>query len=1256
MDVADEARPDRDGVVTGGSGRGQGDARVVTREPTAAKRSAAPARKARRQRKRRAMRVLEFVGGTLGIVALLAVLVAAAVHVRLAHGSISLGPVHGWIQTSLASQLAPWRIELVSAALVRSEERGLEVELSGVALKDGDDRTIARVPLVRVTPSLDGLWRGQIGAERIAIVGPRLELASLFSAGIGEAGAGATTSTASTASTATAPGTARPGAVERIGAPPAASRPAPPPRFDLARLLAHANERAREGEGSAGALRSIALEDVGLVLDHSVQGAEWRIPHLLLDMEHRQKRSALALEASLSTARGPWRLAVQIDDREKSDLVTVEVRMRDLVPRAITGMHPALAMLGGLSMPIDADARVVLGRDGRLREVTLDLVARPGSFLLPGHENAPVAVAGARVRARYDAEHGQIVVEPSAIEWDGGHATLVGAVLPLEGPDGRTRWNYRLTLAPAPTVAHRVGEAALPVESLLLEGLVEPDRGRLELTHGEVSVAGGRLALGGWSERVGETNTGLLYGSLEQFDLAPLVAVWPRQLAPQTRTWVKANVGGARITSGAFEIGRPKSASGEPGVERGSMTLQTEAASVVVHPALPALVAPRATVRVEGEGLEISVPSARMALARGGKLALSKGRYTLAGLRDRTPLAEVEFHVQGPLSAATRTLQSLELAPRTGPGAMFEGVEGKIDGRLRLRFVPPASGPLRRLESTEGRVRISEVRARNVVPGFHLSNATVDVTLDDRAIDVQGDLLLKNLPVKLAWQRLLGTDVGAIPPVRLTARLDAADRAALGLDIEKWVRGEVPVEVTVQPLGNGELRTRVLAGLTGAELHFPPIAWRKTAGRPASLEFEIARADKQSTELQNVRLRGEGLAIEGSALIGPDHSLRELALPTFSVGVLGNLAVHATAGPGKATRVTVKGSAFDGQDYFRALLAGAVDEEAAPRPSHKRVPEMELNLQIDHVVGFHQATLRGLYIRLRQQGTRLAALEGRGILDGGAPLTLALARQPGGGARLLVTTTDAGSALKLVGLYSAMSGGRADLALDLDETTGRASRGVLGVRNFTLLGQPVVVDVASITDEAGTSTRSGRSRRVVREAIPFDRIHLPFRLGPGHMSLTDTRINGPLIGATLRGRIGLADHRLALSGTFTPLRGINAALSQIPLLGELITGSRGEGIIAINFALRGSLEEPEVLVHPLSPMAPGILRELFQIGPDGLDPAAGSGETTNSARRANGERPAGERGAAPAVPADAQGRVLDGWSTESRRSERGKTR
>jgi hypothetical protein len=95
------------------------------------------------------------------------------------------------------------------------------------------------------------------------------------------------------------------------------------------------------------------------------------------------------------------------------------------------------------------------------------------------------------------------------------------------------------------------------------------------------------------------------------------------------------------------------------------------------------------------------------------------------------------------------------------------------------------------------------------------------------------------------------------------------------------------------------------------------------------------------------------------------------------------------------------------------------------------------------------------------------------------------------------------------------------------------------------------------------------------------------------LQLDKGRVYGSQLGLTFHGRVDLAADTLDLEGTIAPLYGVNWTIGRIPIIGQLLRGSEGEGAFAATYSMRGAVDAPTIRVNPLSALAPGFLRELF---------------------------------------------------------------
>ena len=89
------------------------------------------------------------------------------------------------------------------------------------------------------------------------------------------------------------------------------------------------------------------------------------------------------------------------------------------------------------------------------------------------------------------------------------------------------------------------------------------------------------------------------------------------------------------------------------------------------------------------------------------------------------------------------------------------------------------------------------------------------------------------------------------------------------------------------------------------------------------------------------------------------------------------------------------------------------------------------------------------------------------------------------------------------------------------------------------------------------------------------------------------RTSGKSIGLTTAGTLDLANDTARLRGIVVPGFALNNLLSNVPLLGPLLTGGKDGGLFAISYKLEGPLDDLKSDVNMMSAITPNALRALF---------------------------------------------------------------
>jgi hypothetical protein len=377
------------------------------------------------------------------------------------------------------------------------------------------------------------------------------------------------------------------------------------------------------------------------------------------------------------------------------------------------------------------------------------------------------------------------------------------------------------------------------------------------------------------------------------------------------------------------------------------------------------------------------------------------------------------------------------------------------------------------------------------------------------------------------------------------------------------------------------------------------MGWTKPVGRRATLGFDVVPTPDGSTDLQNFRILGDDISINGTIALDPEQHLKSFYFSDFSVDKQTHVEITATVREGEVLDVEAHGPGYNGKQFFQSLFsAGQIAEGADAHDPF----DVNVTARLGTVTGFYDTVLTDTQVTMRKRNGKMVALNVTGRLNG-KPVDVRL-DGPSNARVIRAESQDAGAAFRLIGFYPKVEGGQASLEVNLDAGAPGTMNGTMWARSFAVLGDQVVSDVLSDPQSAAALGNGARRKQVRQSRIAFDQLRAPFAVGGGEFTLNDAYMNGPLLGATMRGRVNFKTQTVNLGGTYVPLYGLNSALGAVPILGGLLVGRQGEGIVGITFAIQGRLDDPNVLVNPMSVVAPGIFRQIFEFNNQGRNTAA----------------------------------------------------
>jgi uncharacterized protein YhdP len=206
---------------------------------------------------------------------------------------------------------------------------------------------------------------------------------------------------------------------------------------------------------------------------------------------------------------------------------------------------------------------------------------------------------------------------------------------------------------------------------------------------------------------------------------------------------------------------------------------------------------------------------------------------------------------------------------------------------------------------------------------------------------------------------------------------------------------------------------------------------------------------------------------------------------------------------------------------------------------------------------------------------------------GHATLTL---RPDGQRSRFTLTSDDAGALLEALGAHVDLEGGHLSFAGTVDQgAPGWPLDGQLDIGACRLTRAPVVARAAALV------SLSGIANALSRGGVALDRLSASIAQRGEVITIRDARATGPSLGLSVRGTVDYGAGTLALDGTLVPeYYGLNRAAHVLPVVGNVLTGSRKEGVQVFDFQARGPLGNPAVSARASS-LGPGAVRDLLRL-------------------------------------------------------------
>jgi len=357
--------------------------------------------------------------------------------------------------------------------------------------------------------------------------------------------------------------------------------------------------------------------------------------------------------------------------------------------------------------------------------------------------------------------------------------------------------------------------------------------------------------------------------------------------------------------------------------------------------------------------------------------------------------------------------------------------------------------------------------------------------------------------------------------------------------------------------------------------------WVKVPGKSSRAVFNVV-PKTQSTRFEDIVIDGGGVSIKGSLEVDQNGDLMNANFPVYSPSEGDKTSLKAERGTDGVVKVTMRGDVFDGRGFLKSAISGNSKDDSKSKTKNL---DLDVDLKLGAVAGFNGEAVRSADVKLSRRGGVFKSFALNGKIGRDTALAAEMRNRGQGQARdvIYLQTNDAGAFLRFTDIYSKMIGGQLSLAMEPPTVEQSAKEGLINVRDFTVKGE-AALDRAAAGGQAG-----GQS-----SGVAFSALRAEFTRQSGQFSIREGVVKGPAIGLTIEGNIDYTSNQVRMSGTIVPVYGLNNMFGQIPIVGLFLGGGSNEGLIGVTYEVVGTPGQPVVRVNPISAMAPGVLRKIFE--------------------------------------------------------------
>jgi len=695
-----------------------------------------------------------------------------------------------------------------------------------------------------------------------------------------------------------------------------------------------------------------------------------------------------------------------------------------------------------------------------------------------------------------------------------------------------------------------------------------------------IQLDGAQVNAEGLISSIGINPDIMITADIENFPLVNIQKYWPSNLLKNARIWIENHITDGIINNGVIDVNiRPEMWKLEH-LPNDSFVFNFNISQGVSHflKPMPQLTAFKGRGTLHPNHFLLIVDNAKVQ-----NVDIKNGVLNFIDISKKGRAhAHFELPISGQVDEILKIIDYMPLGYPSRYGVKPDTITGEAKSILTLDF--PLIKELKMQEVVFDVT--SDVKALSIPAlskKFTISDGFMKLSINRKGLSAVGEIILNGVNFSAQWLEDFTQKNNFPTTYILDGKIQCRDWDKLLLPFGYYVNGTSNMKLKLFGKGVSLKMGEGSFDFIDALVKFKPLNWVKDINNIANTEFNLIFDNDNTIHVNDLKFNSDNMKSE---LYLTYNGKRISTLNIKSLFMADNdISGYFKWDPAKALYdVSIGGSRFNAEPIMDIIFNPSLNGET---PS---LPNFKLSGLVDEVSMYNNIVMQQSIINTYFLDNKMIDFKFDGKLgtDKNMSILIEAGDELAALQNLSLNTNDAGQSLRGLDLFT--NGDQGDLVVEAEMTRldkGYSIIGTIDAKNFSVASSKVFNKLLKEKEF------SKAQEELAATGLSFSSFHSEFTQYDDVITFKSGNANGPTLGVTLEGYVDNKFNDISIDGTIIPIYELNSLFSNIPLIGPILAGDKGEGVFAATYKMTGTTLNPDVNINPLMVLAPGFFRKIF---------------------------------------------------------------